>query len=81
MHQPLKKLLNVGTNALALYLVIHPQALSLAHLFFCRIGFRFASVFTVVRKSRSATNISSGGLTPDCVEENEHESIFRLLSQ
>jgi hypothetical protein len=60
MDQRLKKLLNVGTNALEIYLVVHPQALSFAHLVFFRIGSRFASVFTVARKG--TTNISSGDL-------------------
>lgn len=62
MHQPLKKLLNAGTNALAVYLVIHPQALSFAHLFVFRFGSRFASVFIVACKGRAAANIPSGEL-------------------
>jgi hypothetical protein len=66
MDQPLKKLLGAGTNALAIYLVIHPQSLSFAHLFFCRIGFRFASIFNVARKRPATTGSSSGSYTGLC---------------
>jgi hypothetical protein len=62
MDQRLKKLLNVGTNALAAYLLVHPQALGFAHLVFFRIGSRFASVFVVARKKRGMANIPSGEL-------------------